>query len=231
MNNLQKRIFTSFILSVVLLIALFLNKYSWLIFLIIASIICFFEFNNLAKKIWKKKESSIYFANVVSSFYLILFTYTAYEIYKISLLSIILIILICIFTDIGGYVVGKSIGGRKLTKISPNKTVSGTIGSFIFSLIPITIIYSPYLFSNITTTTDISIITFTIFLCLFCSLVCQIGDLFISYLKRKAKVKDTGTILPGHGGILDRVDGIIFALPVYSFFVINWSSRISNFIN
>ena len=228
MNNLQKRIFTSFILSAVLLICIFLNKYSFLVLLIIASIICFFEFNNLAKKIWKKKESTIYFANVISSFYLIFFTYTAYEIYKISLLSIILIILICIFTDIGGYVVGRTIGGRKLTKISPNKTISGTIGSFIFSLIPITILY---LFSNITTTTDIIIITLTILLCLFCSLICQIGDLFISYLKRKAKVKDTGTILPGHGGILDRVDGIIFALPVYSFFVMNWSSVISNLFN
>ncbi len=194
MSNLQKRILTSLILTIILLICLFLNKHSFLILVIIASIICFFEFNNLAKKIWKKKESSIYFVNGISFFYLIFFTYTAYEIYKISLTSIILIILICIFTDIGGYVVGKSIGGRKLTKISPNKTISGTIGSFIFSLIPITILY---LFSNITTTTDIIIITLTILLCLFCSLICQIGDLFISYLKRKAKVKDTGTILPG----------------------------------
>ena len=228
MSNLQKRILTSLILTIILLICLFLNKHSFLILVIIASIICFFEFNNLAKKIWKKKESSIYFVNGISFFYLIFFTYTAYEIYKISLTSIILIILICIFTDIGGYVVGRTIGGRKLTKISPNKTISGTIGSFIFSLIPITILY---LFSNITTTTDIIIITLTILLCLFCSLICQIGDLFISYLKRKAKVKDTGTILPGHGGILDRVDGIIFALPVYSFFVMNWSTRISNLFN
>ena len=136
-KELQKRIFTSFILIFVLVICTFLNKYSFLILVIIASIICFFEFNNLAKKIWKKKESSIYFVNVISFFYLIFFTYTAYEIYKISLTSIILIILICIFTDIGGYVVGRTIGGRKLTKISPNKTISGTIGSFIFSLIPI----------------------------------------------------------------------------------------------
>ena len=222
MNNLQKRIFTSFILSVVLLIALFLNKYSWLILLIIASIICFFEFNNIAKKIWKRKKTSIYFANLISFFYLIFFTYSAYEIYKSGLSKIIFILLVCIFTDIGGYVVGKSIRGKKLTKISPNKTISGTIGSFIFSLIPIIIFY---LFYNITTT-NIIILTLTILFCLFCSLVCQMGDLFISYLKRKAKVKDTGAILPGHGGILDRVDGIIFALPVYSFFVMNWSSGI-----
>ena len=212
MNNLQKRIFTSFILSAVLLICIFLNKYSFLILLIIASIICFFEFKNLAKKIWKKKELSIYLTNVISFFYLIFFTYTAYEIYKISLLSIILIILICIFTDIGGYVVGKSIGGRKLTKISPNKTISGTIGSFLFSLIPIIIIMG---FHNVNFfSLETSFMMFNIFLCLSCSLICQMGDLFISYFKRKAKVKDTGNILTGHGGLLDRIDGIILAVPV-----------------
>ena len=229
MSNLQKRIFTSSILSAILLICTFLNKYSFLILVIIASIICFFEFKNLAKKIWKKKELSIYLTNVISFFYLIFFTYTAYEIYKIGLNSIILILLICIFTDIGGYVVGKSIGGRKLTKISPNKTISGTIGSFLFSLIPIIIIMG---FHNVNFfSLETSFMMFNIFLCLSCSLICQMGDLFISYFKRKAKVKNAGTILPGHGGILDRVDGIIFALPVYSFFVMNWSSRISNFFN
>ena len=220
MSNLQKRIFTSFILSAVLLICIFLNKYSFLIIVIIASIICFFEFNNLAKKIWRKKESSIYLVNVVGFFYLIFFTYSAYEIYKSGLSKIIFILLVCIFTDIGGYVVGKSIGGKKLTKISPNKTISGTIGSFIFSLIPIIIFY---LFYNITTT-NIIILTLTILFCLFCSLVSQMGDLFISYFKRKAKVKNTGTILPGHGGILDRIDGIVFALPAYFLIAVNWLS-------
>ena len=227
MSNLQKRIFTSSILSAVLLICIFLNKYSFLILLIIASTICFFEFNNLAKKIWKKKEPSIYSANVISFFYLIFFTYSTYEIYKSGLSKIIFILLVCIFTDIGGYVVGKSIRGKKLTKISPNKTISGTIGSFIFSLIPIIFFFGFHNFFSFET----SFMMVNIFLCLSCSLMCQMGDLFISYFKRKAKVKNTGTILPGHGGILDRVDGIIFALPVYSFFVMNWSSRISNFFN
>ena len=206
MNNLQKRIFTSFILSVVLLIALFLNKYSWLILLIIASIICFFEFNNIAKKIWKRKKTSIYFANLISFFYLIFFTYSAFNFSKIEE-DMLYVLLVCIFSDIGGYVIGKSIGGKKLTKLSPNKTLSGTLGSFVFSLAPL-ILFSIIYFEKM----NISI-TELFFITLVLSFICQSGDLFISYFKRKAKVKDTGSILPGHGGLLDRIDGIIFAVP------------------
>ena len=213
-KNLSKRIFTSIILSAVLLICLFFHKYSWLILLIIASITCFFEFNNLSKKIWKRKRSSIYIANLISIFYLIFFTFSAYEIYNASFNMIILVILICIFSDIGGYVIGKSVGGKKLTKISPNKTVSGSIGSFIFSFTPIMIILLIY---ELTKKNEFQIHHYEmdnlIFLCLITSLMCQLGDLFISYFKRKAKIKDTGSILPGHGGLLDRIDGIIFAIP------------------
>ena len=116
------------------------------------------------------------------------------------------ILSICFFSDIGGYVLGRTIGGKKLTKISPNKTISGCIGSFSFSLLSLIIFYNfdkyeyPFSITNI-------------FFCLVISLVCQLGDLFISYLKRKAKIKDTGVILPGHGGLLDRVDGLLLAVP------------------
>ena len=208
MSNLQKRIFTSFILSAVLLICIFLNKHSFFILVIIASIISFFELNNLVNKIWKKNgllKSSI---NIICFLYLFFFTYSAYELYNIKLNLIIFIILVCIFSDIGGYIIGKSIGGKKLTKISPNKTISGSIGSFTFSLIPIIIFYLKYGFSKNTG------LIFLVIFCLFTSLTCQLGDLLISYFKRKAKVKDTGTILPGHGGLLDRIDGIIFAVPL-----------------
>ncbi len=208
MNNLQKRIFTSFILSAVLLICIFLNKHSFFILVIIASVISFFELNNLVNKIWKKNKLLKNSINIICFLYLFFFTYSAYELYNIKLNLIIFTILVCIFSDIGGYIIGKSIGGKKLTKISPNKTISGSIGSFTFSLIPIIIFYLKYGFSK---NTDL---IFLVIFCLFISLTCQLGDLFISYFKRKAKVKDTGTILPGHGGLLDRIDGIIFAVPL-----------------
>ena len=118
------------------------------------------------------------------------------------------ILSICICSDIGGYIVGKNVGGKKLTKISPNKTISGSLGSFIFSILPV-------LLFNLQNYTGVSfkILPINIVLCLIVSLVCQLGDLLISYFKRLNKVKDTGTILPGHGGLLDRIDGLIFAIP------------------
>jgi len=125
-----------------------------------------------------------------------------------SIAFFIIILCICIFSDIGGYVFGKVIGGKKLTKISPNKTISGSLGSFIFSILPV-------LLFNLQNYIGVSfeVLSINVALCLIVSLVCQLGDLLISYFKRLNKVKDTGTILPGHGGLLDRIDGLIFAIP------------------
>ena len=117
--------------------------------------------------------------------------------------------MICIFTDIGGYVFGNIFKGPKLTKISPSKTYSGVIGSFLFSLI-IGIIFVKYLENNLLDN-DLTKIIISI---LMISLISQLGDLIISFFKRKAKLKDTGKILPGHGGLLDRIDGIIFVMPL-----------------
>ena len=119
------------------------------------------------------------------------------------------IFFICVFSDIGGYVIGKSIGGKKLTKISPNKTVSGSIGSFIFSLFPIVIL----IILNDNEVKEFLPINLVLS-CLVISLLSQVGDLIVSYIKRLSKVKDTGNILPGHGGLLDRIDGIIFTIPL-----------------
>tara|TARA_Y100000389_G_C17255669_1_gene410392 strand:- start:366 stop:752 length:387 start_codon:yes stop_codon:yes gene_type:complete len=120
-------------------------------------------------------------------------------------------VLVAIMSDIGGLVFGKIFKGKKLTKISPNKTISGAIGSLIFSMLLIPFNYEGLLNKNLP---SIFIITIVI------SVISQLGDLFISFLKRKAKVKDTSDILPGHGGILDRIDGIIFAIPVGIFLFI-----------
>ena len=120
-------------------------------------------------------------------------------------IHIFFILLIAIFSDIGGLVVGKTFKGKKLTKISPNKTISGSFGSLVFSLMLIPIFYSQLTIFNF-----YSIILYTFLV----SVASQLGDLFISSLKRKAKVKNSSDLLPGHGGFLDRFDGIIFAVPI-----------------
>ena len=145
--------------------------------------------------------------------YLILFTYLLYNSNKNDL---IIILSVCIFSDIGGYISGKLIGGKKLTRISPNKTISGSIGSTLFSLLPIIyyIYYYKYLLNIEFNYVKICVVLILI------SIICQLGDLFISYFKRRSNVKDTGSILPGHGGMLDRIDGILFAVP-FGIFIYN----------
>ena len=163
------------------------------------------------KKYIKKKNLFIFIANFLSVLYLSFFSVTIIiflsEEFIIDKFLVLYLLIICILTDIGGYVFGKIIGGKKLTKISPNKTFSGSIGSFLTS------IFIGYLCYKIQT--DLFLININIFiLILITSFTSQVGDLFISLLKRKAKIKDTGSILPGHGGVLDRIDGILFALPI-----------------
>ena len=143
--------------------------------------------------------------------------YTAFEIREYNNFEYFLfIVIVCIFTDIGGYVFGKIFKGPKLTKISPNKTYTGVFGSFLLSLIA-GIIYINFFGKKEIVESDHLLIFLTI---LFISLISQIGDLIISYFKRKAKLKDTGKILPGHGGLLDRIDGLIFVFPtIYILFL------------
>ena len=217
--NFKKRVITSIFL-ISLLIGMFLYSYLMIISLIIIAIISWIEFYSLISKIIKKNHikdkffrffykslSLFYLSGLV---YLILAIESQYFNLKIYLLYSILI---AIMSDIGGLVFGKIFKGKKLTKISPNKTISGSIGSFIFSILLIPFFYNYQIDQNL-----LSIFLITIII----SLISQLGDLFISFLKRRAKVKDTSDILPGHGGILDRIDGIIFAIPlgVYLFIII-----------
>ena len=212
MSNLNKRIITSALLLLIISISLFYSKYVWLFFIIIVSLILFIEFNNLTKKIWRKEKNTIAIVNISSLLFLVILVLVCYDIYNKPPIGLVFILLICIFSDTGGYIIGNLVGGKKLTKISPKKTISGSIGSFIFSLIPLLIIWYYYKQtndSNFYTRNFSSLIPVSLFL----SLICQLGDLFISYFKRMAKVNDTGSILPGHGGLLDRIDGVIFVIP------------------
>ena len=208
--ELRKRIFTSLIL-IFLLTAMFFYSYIMVIALITIAIIIWVEFYALISKIFKKnsiKDKVFRFlCKSISLLYLSLLVYLilSIESHYIDLkIYLLYTVLVAILSDIGGLVFGKIFKGKKLTKISPKKTVSGTIGSFIFSFSLIPFFYDKFIENDFLI---LSLITLLI------SLITQLGDLFISYLKRKAKVKDTSNILPGHGGFLDRVDGIIFAIP------------------
>ena len=208
-RELTKRIFTSLFL-ITLLGLIFFYSYILIISLIIITIISWIEFQGLIIKIFKKKKYKsnilILFIKALILLYLSCFSFLIFNaITYDETLLIIYLFSICIFSDIGGFVFGKTFKGKKLTKISPNKTISGLIGSFILSLVLVPFFY--FYLKNVSIT-DLIIVSIVV------SFFCQLGDLFVSYLKRKAKVKDTGDILPGHGGILDRIDGILFAVPV-----------------
>ena len=211
-SNLFKRIITSIFLLIILFFCLYHSEYSWKLLVLIFSVICFYEFYNLFIQIYKNKILNLILLLTIG-LYLYIFYFILIKI-KIEFgeEAILIMLMACVFSDIGGYTVGKLIGGPKLTRLSPNKTISGAIGSIFFTVLGTILIL--LLFNKINenqTKYDISVM-FSIWLILM-SIYCQIGDLFISYLKRKAKLKDTGNLLPGHGGILDRVDGIIFAIP------------------
>jgi len=217
--NLKKRFITSIFL-IFLLIGMFFYSYIMIISLIIIAIISWIEFYALISKIVKRdliKDKIFRFLyKTLSLFYLsgLVYIIIAIESKYFDLkLYFLYSILVAIMSDIGGLFFGKLFKGKKLTKISPNKTISGSIGSFIFSISLIPFFYKGLIDQNL-----LSMFLITIII----SLTSQLGDLFISLLKRKANVKNTSDLLPGHGGVLDRIDGIIFAIPlgIYLFIVI-----------
>ncbi len=215
-SELKRRINTSIILFILLYICIFVNLNISLFSLIIISIISWFEFTKMTNKIYRnKKEFLSNLILVLSAFYFAMFTGVSYYLIEIDKIYFSYIILICVLSDIGGYVFGKIFKGKKLTKISPNKTISGSLGSFIFALIPCFVFKIIFLFSDIYFLAFSSNLLFNILISLFLSLISQLGDLYISYFKRLSDIKDTGKILPGHGGLLDRIDGIIFAIPSF----------------
>ena len=201
MKEFEKRILSSIILIPIALFFIIKGSLFFLFFLGIFFYATSYE--------WFKMNKDDVF-KIIGIIYLFIVSYSAYYLRENFGFNIfVFIITICIFTDIGGYIFGKLFKGPKLIKISPNKTYAGMIGGFILSM-----------FAGSIYKENISIYSYQIenpeflLIILLISAISQIGDLIISYFKRLAKVKDTGKLLPGHGGLLDRVDGIIFAVPI-----------------
>ena len=205
---LKRSISSLFLMSLVFLSAL-INDYIFLSILFIVVILSWIEWIKVIEKIRFKKLYRIIHI-ILFLIYLLMAFIVCFNVFIIDKYFFLTILMICVFSDVGGYVFGKTFGGKKLTKISPNKTISGSIGSFILSYIGFFVIYLYFgdlLFVRLQIET-------LVFIPFFISLICQLGDLFISYFKRKAKIKNTGNLIPGHGGVLDRIDGSIFALPI-----------------
>ena len=198
---MSKELFKRIISSIILLplAFYFITQGSFITFFFITFffIVSCYEWHMMTKK----KSYKIY-----GFIFLIISFYTFYEL-STETSAVFIVILICALTDIGGYVFGKMFKGPKLTKISPNKTYSGMIGGYFLSIIILTIIKSVIDYPG-------TLIQF-FFITILISTVSQLGDIIVSYFKRLSKIKNTGKLIPGHGGLLDRIDGMIFAFPIY----------------
>lgn len=210
--NLKKRVKTSLILFLILFLML-INNYFFGYCLIVIGVFSIIEFIRIILIIYKKNKIKQLSINLFFIIYIFVFSGGLLILSSFLQLKILifLILITCIGSDIGGYIFGKFFKGPKLSKLSPNKTISGALGSLIFSCVIIffTLYYLTKIFDPL----------ILLIGCLI-SISCQVGDLFFSFLKRKSNLKDTSNFLPGHGGLLDRVDGILFGLPVGFFTLI-----------
>ena len=203
-SELFKRTISSVVL--IALVTLIIIKGSTLfnLFLFVCFIIATIE--------WKKMSRNINY-KYLGYVFLIFSFFSVYELYHLNnnYINFLFVLFICISTDIGGYVFGKIIKGPKLTKISPNKTYIGVFGGYILSLISVNILFKFQFLFSLKQELNFKIF----FLIILISSISQFGDILISYFKRLSNLKNTGKIIPGHGGLLDRIDGMIFAFPVY----------------
>ena len=200
-TELQKRVTSAVILLPVVIFTIIFSQHFFNLLLLLALFFSFIEWFKLNKKNFNFISISGFVIILLSIF----FAYYLRGNDTKSKTIFLWIVFVCFFSDSGGYFVGRYFGGKKISKISPKKTYAGMYGSFIFSIFPILIVH--FFESNILILSTKSIILSLLF-----SLLCQLGDMTVSYFKRKNKVKDTGILIPGHGGLLDRIDGLIFVI-------------------
>jgi phosphatidate cytidylyltransferase len=210
-KELTKRILSSIILMPIVLFFIVKGTFLFNFFILICLLITTYE--------WMKMSKTNFF-KIFGTIFIIISFYTIFKIrneFDRDYFHLLLVIIICMSTDVGGYLFGNVFKGPKLTKISPKKTYSGVIGSFLLSIIFTNLFLDIYL--------DVKIFKFSKEMFIFVlsvSFISQSGDIFVSYFKRKSKIQDTGNIIPGHGGILDRIDGMIFAFPFSYLVFLNW---------
>ena len=210
-NEFEKRLLTSFFIIPLALFFIIKGSLFYIFFLGIIFLISTYE--------WFELTKNLKFSKIIGTIFILFSIYSAYLLRnEKGVYVFIFILLISVLTDIGGYLFGKTFKGPKLTKISPNKTYSGVIGSFFLSIIG-GLTYFNLFMGNIPLRIEQHIVVLTIIVII--SLVSQLGDLIISFFKRITKIKNTGKILPGHGGLLDRIDGIIFTMP-FSYTILNY---------
>ena len=203
MSELIKRLISSVILFPILIFCIIEGSLYFQLLIIISFFIVLYEWNKMKKN---------FLVNFIGILFLILSFSSIYSVRYIDNndhFYFLLIVFICIFTDIGGYAVGKLVRGPKLTKYSPKKTFSGMIGSYVFS----TVFASIFIYTDIFFDRNYLFNIKVLFIIILISTVSQFGDILISYFKRLSNIKDTGKLIPGHGGLLDRIDGMIFAFP------------------
>ena len=199
----QKRVLSSIVLIPLSLFFIIKGSFFFNFFILICFLITSYEWHMMTKK---KSYYSLGFAYLIFSFYTV---YALRNYFNETYAYFLFILLICVSTDIGGYIFGKIFKGPKLTKLSPNKTYSGMIGGYFLSIILTNIFLNYSYFFEIETEFTNEAFLFILLI----STVSQVGDVIVSYFKRLSKIKDTGKIIPGHGGLLDRIDGMIFAFP------------------
>jgi len=209
-NELIKRIISSMILMPIAFFFVIKGSFLFNFFITICFLVTSYEWHKMIKN---KSIKLLGYIFLLFSFYSVYFT--RHKLEENSLFLFLFILLICISTDVGGYIFGKIFKGPRLTKISPKKTYAGVVGGFFLSIIFANILTN---YSELFTKNYANFGRDEFFFVLIISTVSQIGDIVISYFKRSSKIKDTGKLIPGHGGILDRIDGMIFAFPFFYIF-------------
>jgi phosphatidate cytidylyltransferase len=213
-KELRNRIFSSIIIAPLTIYLIYKGSFIFFFFILLCYFISVYEWTLMSKKKRYFLPGVIFLTFSFINVYLLRYNFSN----EISLYLFFFVVITCIFTDIGGYLFGKVFKGPKLTKISPNKTIAGVIGSYLLPIFFINFFFNNFFSNFFLNNTYIFKINIFI-LILLVSTVSQIGDLIISYFKRISNINDTGKIIPGHGGILDRIDGMIFAIPFFYFII------------